>query len=234
MEAGGSGAGSPEDRPEGGLGIARGRAKDLARSTAPRHGRSRRRSGGCARRLCGVDVFLGGDFVGSSFLEEATDANVDAFGVFAKDHHANVVADAIFQRGEALVEELGGPGVDVEVEFETQAEENVGGVLIRGDTRVAESTEEDGVELVAKHFDGAFGEGDFFAEEFVGAPVEVDELDVAVALGGGGFDDVDGDGGDFLAYAVAGNDRDARVGAAFAKRNVRHGSVSDGDEMSTG
>ena len=46
--------------------------------------------------FAGVDVFLDGDFVGSSLLEEATDADVDAFGVFAEDHQANVVGDAVF------------------------------------------------------------------------------------------------------------------------------------------
>ena len=56
----------------------------------------------------------------------------------------------------------------------------------------------------------------------------------AIALGGGGADDVDGYGGDFLADAVAGNDGDARVGTAVAEGDVGHESVSDGVEMSTG
>ena len=68
--------------------------------------------------FAGVDVFLGGDFVGSSLFEEAAGADVDAFGVFAEDHQANVVWDAILERGEPLVEKFGGAGVDVEIEFE--------------------------------------------------------------------------------------------------------------------
>jgi len=59
-------------------------------------------------------------------------------------------------------------------------------------------------------------------EIFVGTPVEVDEFDGAVAFGDGGFDDLDGDRGDFLADAIARDDRDAGFGAAGAKRNVGH------------
>ena len=183
--------------------------------------------------FAGVDVFLDGDLVGSSLFEEAADADVEAFGVFAEDHQVNVVGGAIAERGEARVEEFGGAGVDVEVELEAQAEEDVGGVLVGGDAGIAERAEEDGVELVAQHFDGAFGEGDVFAEEFVGAPVEFDELDGAVALGGGGLDDFDGYGGDFLADAVAGDDGDAGFGTAVAKGDVGHECAS-GDLVQKG
>ena len=48
--------------------------------------------------FAGVDFFLRCDFVGGSLFEEAAGAGVDAFGIFAKDHHANVVADAIFEQ----------------------------------------------------------------------------------------------------------------------------------------
>ena len=44
----------------------------------------------------GIDVFLDGDFVGSSLLEEAADADVEAFGVFAEDHEIEVGALAVF------------------------------------------------------------------------------------------------------------------------------------------
>ena len=120
------------------------------------------------------------------------------------------------------MEKFGGTGVDVEVEFEAQTEEDVGGVLVGGDARIAESAKEDGVEFVAKHFDSAFGERDFFAEIFVGAPIEVDEFDGAIAFGGGGFDELDGDGSDFFADAVAGDDGDAGFGTAGTERGVGH------------
>ena len=46
--------------------------------------------------LVGVDVFLDGDFVGSSLLEETADADVEAFGVFAEDHEIEVGTLAVF------------------------------------------------------------------------------------------------------------------------------------------
>ncbi len=40
--------------------------------------------------FAGVDVFLDSDLVGSSLLEEAANADIDAFGVFAEDHEVHV------------------------------------------------------------------------------------------------------------------------------------------------
>jgi len=177
--------------------------------------------------FAGIDVLLSSDFLRSSLLEEAAGTDVDAFGIFPKDDEANIVASAIFQRGEALVEQFGGAGVDEEVELEAKTEENVGGVLVGGDAGIAESSKEDGVKFVAKHFDGAFGESDLFAKEFIGAPVEVNEFDVA-AMFGGGLDGGDRDGSDFLADAVTGNDGDAGVGTAIAQRSVGHGGCPPG------
>ena len=100
-------------------------------------------------------------------------------------------------------------------------------MLVGGDAGIAEGAEEDGVKIVAEHFDGAGGEGDVFTEEFIGAPVEVDELDEAIAFGRGGLDGFDGDWSDFLAYAVTGDDGDAGVGTAVAAGNVGHDCDSD-------
>ena len=170
----------------------------------------------------GVDVFLDGDFVGSVLFEEAAGADVDAFGVFAEDHEVEIPGGAIAERGEAVVEKFGGAGVDIEIELEAEAEEDVRGMLVGGDTGIAESAEEDGVEFVAEEFDGAFGEGDFLAEIFVGAPIELDEFERAIAFGGGGLDELNGDGSDFFADAVTRDDGDAGFGAAVAMWDVGH------------
>lgn len=121
------------------------------------------------------------------------------------------------------MKKLGGTGVDEEIELETQAEENVSGVLVAGNARIAESTKENGVEFVAEHFDGAIGEGDVFAKIFVGTPIEFDKFDWPVMMGDGGFDDVDCNRGDFLADAVTRNNGNARGGTAGSKRDVWHG-----------
>ena len=178
--------------------------------------------------FAGVHVFLGGDFVGSSFLEEAAHADVEAFGVFAEDDELDVVGGDVAERGVARVEKFGGAGVDEEIEFEAKAEEDVGGVLVGGDAWIAEGAEEDGVEFVAQHFDGAGRKSDIFAEKFVGAPVEVDEFEGAIVFGRGGLNGFDGDGRDFLADAVAGNDGDAGVGTAVAEGDVGHVCGSGG------
>ncbi len=120
------------------------------------------------------------------------------------------------------MKEFGGTSVDEEVELEAQAEEDVGGVLVGGDAGITQGAKEDGVELVAKHGDGALREGDFFVEVFVGAPVEFDEFDWTIALGGGGANDLDGFGSDFHTDAVARDDGDASFGTAGAQGNVGH------------
>ena len=124
------------------------------------------------------------------------------------------------------MKEFGGAGVDEEVELEAQAEEDVGGVLVGGDAGIAERAEEDGVEFVSEHFDGAGRKGDVFAEKFIGAPVEVDELKWAFVFGGGGLNGFDGDGRDFLADAVARDDSNAGVGTAVAEGDVGHVCVA--------
>jgi len=95
-------------------------------------------------------------------------------------------------------------------------------VLVGGDAGIAEGAEEDGVEFVAQYFDGTGGKGDIFVEEFVGAPVKVNEFERATVLRGGSLDGFDGDGSDFLADAVAGDDGDARVGTTVAEGDVGH------------
>src|SRR5208283_3907814 len=173
--------------------------------------------------FAGVDVFLDGDLVRGAFFEEAANASVQAFRILADDHEVDVGGGAVAERSEARVEEFGGASVDVEIELEAQAEEDFRGMLVGGDAGIAESAKEDGVEFVAQHLDGAIGERDVFAKVFVGAPIELDELERAVAFGGGGADDLDGDGGHFPADAVGGNDGDAGIGAAIAERDVGHG-----------
>ena len=108
--------------------------------------------------FAGVDIFLDGDFVGSSLSEEAAGADVDAFGVFAEDHEVDVFGGAIAEGSEAIVEEFGGAGVDVKIEFEAEAEENIGSVLIGRNARITERAKKDGVEFVAQEFYSAFGE----------------------------------------------------------------------------
>jgi hypothetical protein len=176
----------------------------------------------------GVDVLLDGYLVGASLLEEAAGADVNALGILTKDHQANIVRDTGFERGKPLMEELRRPGVDVKVELEAQTKKDVRGVLVGRDAGIAESAKEDGVELVAKHLNGAFRQGDFFEEIFVSSPVELDEFERSAAFGDGGLDHLDSDWGNFPADAVTGDDSNTRMRTAFAKRYIGHGSGSGG------
>jgi hypothetical protein len=57
---------------------------------------------------------------------------------------------------------------------------------------------------------------------------------VAVTLGDGGLDDLDSDGSDFFADAVAGNDGDAGVGTAFAEWDAGHGDEDSRKAVTSG
>ena len=181
--------------------------------------------------FAGVDVFLDGDLLGGSLLEMTAYADVEAFGVFAEDHQVEVFRAPITERGQAFVEEFGGAGVYVEVQLEAQAEEDVGGVLVGGHAGIAKSAKEDGVKLIAEHLQSAVGEGDLLAQVFIGAPVEFHKFQRTTSLAASSLDHLHTFGSDFLADAVAGNDRDAGLGAAVAERNIGHeGASGDGSE----
>jgi hypothetical protein len=98
--------------------------------------------------LARVNVFLDGDFVARVFLEETADADVEAFRVFAEDDKPDVGCGALPERREAFVKELNRAGVHKEVQLETQAEQNVRGVLVGWNARITKCAEENRVELV--------------------------------------------------------------------------------------
>ena len=75
--------------------------------------------------LVGVDLFLDRDFVRRPGLEPAADAHVDALGVLAEHDEVDVLRAAVLQRAEAIGEQLDRPVVDVEVELEPGAEQDV-------------------------------------------------------------------------------------------------------------
>ena len=58
---------------------------------------------------------------------------------------------AVLQRAQPLVEQLHRAVVDVEVELEARAEQDVARVPVVGHARIAERADEDRVELIAQH-----------------------------------------------------------------------------------
>ena len=99
--------------------------------------------------LIGVELFLDRDLVLGPRLEPPADADIEPLGVLAKHHEVDVVGAAAFERTEPLVEQPHRPVVDVEVELEARAEQDVARVAIVGHARIAKRTDEDGVELPA-------------------------------------------------------------------------------------
>ena len=97
--------------------------------------------------LVGVDLFLDRDLVVGARLEAAADADVEPFGVLAEHDEVDVVRRAVLQRAEPLVEQPDRPVVDVEIELEARAEQDVARVAVVGHARIAERADEDGVEL---------------------------------------------------------------------------------------
>ncbi len=92
--------------------------------------------------LVGVQLFLNRDLVFGAGLEAPADADIEPFGVLAKHDEVDVVGAAVLERTEALVEQSHGPVVDVEVELEARAEQDVARVAVVGHARIAERADE--------------------------------------------------------------------------------------------
>ena len=96
--------------------------------------------------LVGVQLFLDRDFVVCAGLEAPADADIEPLGVLAEDDEVDVVWPAVLERTETLVEQPHRPVVDVEVELEARAEQDVARVAIVGHARIAKRADEDRVE----------------------------------------------------------------------------------------
>ena len=99
--------------------------------------------------LVGVQLFLDGNLVLGAGFEPPADADIEPLGVLAKDDEVDVRRAAALERAEALVEQAHGPVVDVEVELEARAEQDVARVAIVGHARIAQRADEHRVEFRA-------------------------------------------------------------------------------------
>ena len=84
---------------------------------------------------------------------------------------------AILERTEPLVEQLDRPVVDVEVELEARAEQDVARVPVVGHARIAERADEDRVELSRSIVVAVGRHGIAGREVVVGAPRQVLEVE---------------------------------------------------------
>ena len=86
--------------------------------------------------LVGVDLFLYRDFVRSAGLEAAAHAHIDPFGVLAEHDEVHVAARPVLQRAQPVVQQLDGPIVDVQIQLEAGAKEDVAGMAVIRHPRV--------------------------------------------------------------------------------------------------
>ena len=126
--------------------------------------------------LEGVDLFLNGDLIGCVGLEAAADAHVHTFGVLAEHHEVDVLAAAIFQRAQGVIQQLDGAVVGVEVEFKPGAEQDVARVFVVWYPGVAKGSEKNCVIVVAQHVVAVGRQRDTCREIVVRAPRQCVEL----------------------------------------------------------
>src|SRR5262249_15931268 len=99
----------------------------------------------------GVDFLLNCNLVGASLLEVSAHKAVEPLGVFANDHEIHVPRAPAFQRAQPVVEHLDGPEVYVEVEPGPDPEQDIGGVLVIGNSWVTKRSGQDGIILRREH-----------------------------------------------------------------------------------
>lgn len=171
--------------------------------------------------FAGVQLGLDGHLIGSAAFELSANAGVEPLGVLAKHHEVDVLGTAVFQRGVAGIQELAGPVVDIEVELESGAEQDVLGVDIGGDTGIAQGAEKHGVIVVAEGLHFIRGDGDAISKVPLSAVVELLKAQVELVDAVEVFEDSNALVDDFTADAIARNDCKLRHGSsAFSGGNL--------------
>ena len=162
--------------------------------------------------LVGVDLLLNGHLIVSTGFEPPTHAGVEPFGVFAEHHEVHILNRSILEGTQSLVEQAHGTVIDVEIERHPGAKQDVARVSAVGHSRVAKGPDQDGIVLrkgaipIRRHRDSG-------AQIVIGAPRKRLKRQGSARQVARGAERLERLGGDIDADAVAGNDRDVRVGA---------------------
>ena len=123
--------------------------------------------------LACIDVFLHRDLVGCPPLEYTAHIAVHAFCVLANHHEVDVFGFNSFQRAQCCVEQANGTDVGVEIHLETHAQENLFGMDVGLDARIAEGSHQDGIEVTAEHGEPAGRNCNSVFQIAVGSPIEL-------------------------------------------------------------
>src|ERR1051325_4304728 len=112
--------------------------------------------------------------------------------------------------------------VDKEVELETQTEQDVRGVLIGRNARIAKRAKKNGVEFIREHFHRARRERNAFTKKLIGAPIKLHKFNLSACRPDSGANCFDRFRRHLLADAIAWNDRDSCGRAPLAHLFYRH------------
>ena len=159
----------------------------------------------------GVDLLLNGHFVLGASLEAAADAHVQPFRVLAKHDEVHVGRSLPFERTQPLVQQLHRTIVDIEIQLEAGAQQNVAGVAVVRHPRIAERADQDRVELVPQHGIAIGRNRDAGGQIVIGAPRQRLQHERATKHFADRAKHLDGFGGDIDADAVARYDRYAHL-----------------------
>src|SRR5205085_8325889 len=129
--------------------------------------------------------------------------------VLTKDDEIDVGSFAIQQWGEPIVKQTNRTKIDVEIETAPHAKQDVFGVFIRRNARIAERAGEDRVEVGGQHFERAVWQSDSVAQKLFSAPIEVDELERGDVVIVEVFEDENRLAHDFRTNSVAWDDCDS-------------------------
>lgn len=151
-----------------------------------------------------VDVFLGGDFVRSSLLEDASAIGVNAFRVFAENYEVDVVRLDTFERAQRSIKQANRAYVRVKVHFEAHAEQDFFGMDVGFYPGIAESADQNGIVVTGEHGESLGRNRGLIPQVAVSTPVEILEFNRS----SGCLDGLDRLWNNFLTDTVAGDDCD--------------------------
>ena len=158
--------------------------------------------------LARVHVLLNRHLVGRALLEITAHAHVQAFGVFAEHHEIHVRFGFVLEWTELAVGEFHRSVVDVQIELEAQAQQDVAGVRHVRHARIAQRADVHGVVILAKIRHLLLGHGGAVPQVPLGAVIKVFDVQREILYLFEAFQDFHGFARHVDADAVAGNDRD--------------------------
>jgi hypothetical protein len=172
--------------------------------------------------LAGRQVLFERGLVRRAALEGASHAEIGALGVFTVDDEVDVLRSVPLERRQGVRKAPHRPVVDVEVQPEAQAEENLLGMPVVGHARVAEGAREDRVEVPLEKPERRLGNRLARREKMVRSPGKRGQGALDGPTGPQRLQHSHGLAGRLHADAVAGDDRDPEPShASTASRAAR-------------